>query len=153
VALVKVSSPRLWLRKRSGKGSNLFTRASRLFRDLAVARADGSFGKLLDSIARIDVFLVDDWAMAPLADSERRDFLEICDDRYATRSTILTSQVPVAQWHDQIGDPTVADSILDRLVHNAHRIELQGASMRKTKAVTSSDTGSEPPAGGTKSAD
>src|SRR5262249_32952003 len=79
----------------------------------------------------IDVLLVDDWAMAPLADTERRDFLEICDDRYATRSTILTSQVPVTQWHDQIGDPTVADSILDRLVHNAHRIELQGASMRK----------------------
>ena len=71
--------------------------------------------------------------MAPLTDSERRDFLEICDDRYQTRSTILTSQVPVAQWHDQIGDPTVADSILDRLVHNAHRIELLGASMRKTK--------------------
>jgi len=75
-----------------------FVRAPRLFRDLAVARADGSFGRLLDRIARIDVLLVDDWAMAPLADSERRDFLEICDDRYATRSTILTSQVPVAQW-------------------------------------------------------
>jgi DNA replication protein DnaC len=113
--------------------TSLYVRAPRLFRDLAVARADGSFGKLLDRIARIDVFLVDDWAMAPLADSERRDFLEICDDRYQTRSTILTSQVPVTQWHDQIGDPTVADSILDRLVHNAHRIELQGASMRKTK--------------------
>jgi peptidoglycan LD-endopeptidase CwlK len=113
--------------------TSLYVRAPRLFRDLAVARADGSFGKLLDRIARIDVFLVDDWAMAPLADSDRRDFLEICDDRYQTRSTILTSQVPVAQWHDQIGDPTVADSILDRLVHNAHRIELQGASMRKTK--------------------
>jgi len=113
--------------------SPLFTSALRLFRDLAVARADGSFGKLLDRIARIDVFLVDDWAMAPLADMERRDFLEICDDRYQTRSTILTSQVRVTQWHDQIGDPTIADSILDRLVHNAHRIELQGASMRKTK--------------------
>ena len=113
--------------------TSLYVRAPRLFRDLAVARADGSFGKLLDRIARIDVFLVDDWAMAPLADMERRDFLEICDDRYQTRSTILTSQVPVTQWHDQIGDPTVADSILDRLVHNAHRIDLQGASMRKTK--------------------
>jgi DNA replication protein DnaC len=113
--------------------TSLYVRAPRLFRDLAVARADGSFGRLLDRIARIDVLLVDDWAMAPLADTERRDFLEICDDRYSTRSTILTSQVPVTQWHDQIGDPTVADSILDRLVHNAHRIELQGASMRKTK--------------------
>lgn len=111
----------------------LYTRAPRLLRDLGVARADGSFGNLLDRIARIDVLVVDDWAMAPLADSDRRDFLEICDDRYATRSTILTSQVPITHWHDQIGDPTVADSILDRLVHNAHRIELQGASMRKSK--------------------
>src|SRR4026207_2092752 len=93
----------------------------------------GSFPKLLDRIARIDVLVVDDWAMAPLGDSERRDFLEICDDRYRTRSTILTSQVPITHWHDQIGDPTVADSILDRLVHNAHRIDLEGPSIRKSK--------------------
>ena len=111
----------------------LYVRAPRLFRDLAVARADGSFGKLLDRFSRIDVLIVDDWAMAPLADSERRDFLEICDDRYSIRSTVLTSQVPISHWHDQIGDPTLADSILDRLVHNAHRIELAGASMRKSK--------------------
>lgn len=114
--------------------SAFYCRAPRLLRDLAVARADGSFAKLLDRLARVDVLVVDDWAMAPLADGERRDFLEICDDRYSTRSTVLTSQVPVAHWHDQIGDPTVADSILDRLVHNAHRIELQGPSMRKTKS-------------------
>ena len=111
----------------------LYTRAPRLLRDLAVARADGSFAKLLDRIAHTDILIVDDWAMAPLADSERRDFLEICDDRYTNRSTVLTSQVPITHWHDQIGDPTVADSILDRLVHNAHRIELTGASMRKAK--------------------
>jgi len=72
--------------------------------------------------------------MTPLAEIERRDFLEICDDRYQTRSTILTSQVPVANWHAQIGDPTAADSILDRLVHNAHRIELKGDSMRKKRS-------------------
>lgn len=130
----------------------LYARAPRLLRDLAVARVDGSLAKLLDRIARIDVLIVDDWAMAPLADTERRDFLEICDDRYANRSTILTSQIPLAHWHDQIGDPTVADSILDRVVHNAHRIELQGPSMRKTKTVRSSDTDSEPPSGGKKSA-
>jgi DNA replication protein DnaC len=111
----------------------LYVRAPRLFRDLSVARADGSFGKFLDRFARIDVLIVDDWAMAPLADSERRDFLEICDDRYSIRSTVLTSQVPVSRWHDQVGDPTIADSILDRLVHNAHRIELAGASIRKSK--------------------
>ena len=72
--------------------------------------------------------------MAPLSDVERRDFLEICDDRYQRRSTILTSQLPVAKWHAQTGDPALADSILDRLVHNAHRLELQGESMRKKRA-------------------
>jgi DNA replication protein DnaC len=78
--------------------------------------------------------VVDDWAMAPMQESERRDFWEICEERYQTRSTILTSQVPVVQWHEQIGDATIADGILDRLVHNAHRIELRGESMRKTRA-------------------
>jgi DNA replication protein DnaC len=107
-----------------------FTSAPKLFRELALARADGSLGSRL---ARMDVLVVDDWAHAPLAESERRDFLEICEDRYQTRSTILTSQLPVAKWHDQIGDPTLADSILDRLVHNAHRIEMRGESMRKER--------------------
>jgi DNA replication protein DnaC len=77
--------------------------------------------------------IVDDWAMAPMAETERRAFLEICDERYLTRSTLLTSQLPVTKWHAQIGDPTVADSISDRLVHGAHRIELQGDSIRKLK--------------------
>jgi DNA replication protein DnaC len=88
---------------------------------------------LLRRLAQTDVLVIDDWAMAPLTDTERRDFLEICDDRYQARSTILTSQVPVTNWHAQIGDPTAADSILDRLVHNAHRIELKGDSMRKKR--------------------
>lgn len=111
----------------------LFIKASELFRDLAVARADGSHSKMLYRLGRVDVLIVDDWAMAPLTDIERRDFLEICDERYQTRSTMLTSQLPVAAWHAQIGDPTVADSILDRLVHNAHRLELNGESMRKKR--------------------
>jgi DNA replication protein DnaC len=111
----------------------LYTRAPQLFRDLALARADGSLRALLARWSRLDVLIVDDWAMAPLSEAERRDFLEVCEDRYQLRSTILTSQLPVAQWHAQIGDPTVADSILDRLVHNAHRIEMQGESMRKRK--------------------
>ena len=111
--------------------SALYTRAARLFRDLALARADGTLDKLLRKIARTDVLIVDDWAMNPLAETERRDFYEICEDRYDNRSTILTSQLPVAHWHEQIGDPTTADSILDRLVHNAYRIELEGASMRQ----------------------
>jgi DNA replication protein DnaC len=94
-----------------------YTRAPQLFRDLA----------------RLDVLVVDDWGMAPLADAERRGFLEICEDRYQVRSMILTSQLPVAKRHEQIGDPALADSILDRLVHNAHRIEMRGESMRKKR--------------------
>ena len=100
---------------------------------LVMARADGSHGKLLDRLNRVDLLIVDDWAMAPLTEAERRDFLEICDGRYQVHSTLLTSQLPVASWHAQIGDPTIADSILDRLVHNAHRIELKGESMRKKR--------------------
>jgi DNA replication protein DnaC len=111
----------------------LYKPAAKLFRDLAQARADGSLGRVLETIARTDVLLVDDFAMPPLNDGERRDFLEICDDRYGRRSTILTSQLPTASWHAQIGDPTVADSILDRLVHNAYRIEMNGESMRRKK--------------------
>jgi DNA replication protein DnaC len=114
--------------------TGFFIRAPQLFRELALARADGSLGNRLARLARFDVLIVDDWVHAPLAESERRDFLEICEDRYQTRSTILTSQRPVAQWHEQIGDPTLADSILDRLVHNAHRIEMHGESMRKERS-------------------
>ena len=102
----------------------LYTRAAALFRDLALARADGSQRNLLARLSRVDVLVVDDWAMAPMQESERRDFWEICEERYQTRSTILTSQVPVVQWHEQIGDATIADGILDRLVHNAHRMSL-----------------------------
>jgi DNA replication protein DnaC len=113
--------------------SALYTRAQSLFRDLAMARADGSLRSLLARISRIDVLVIDDWAMSSLSEPERRDFWEICEDRYQVRSTILTSQLPVSRWHEQIGDPTLADGILDRLVHNAHRIEMRGDSMRKNR--------------------
>jgi DNA replication protein DnaC len=113
--------------------SALYSRAQSLFRDLAMARADGSLRGLLARLSRIDVLVIDDWAMAPLSEPERRDFWEICEDRYQMRSTILTSQLPVSRWHEQIGDPTLADGILDRLVHNAHRIEMKGDSMRKNR--------------------
>lgn len=111
----------------------------KLCRDLMTARADGSLARMLETIARTDVLVVDDFAMAPLNDQERRDFLEICDDRYNRRSTVITSQLPVEKWHAQIGDPTLADSILDRLVHNAYRIELSGESIRKKKGRGSSE--------------
>ena len=111
-----------------------FATAAQLFRELELARADGTYAKKLRTLGQVDVLIVDDWAMAPLADAERRAFLEICDQRYQTKATLLTSQLPVAKWYGQIGDPTVADSILDRLVHAAHRLEMQGESMRKKKA-------------------
>lgn len=112
----------------------LFQKAAELFRGLATARADGTHNRLLYQLSHVDLLIVDDWAMAPMTEAERRDFLEICDVRYQARSTLLTSQLPVANWHTQIGDPTIADSILDRLVHNAHRIELKGESMRRKRA-------------------
>lgn len=109
----------------------LFYKSVELSRDLATARVDGSQRKLLSQLSKVDVLVIDDWAMTPMTEAERRDCLEICDRRYQVRSTLLTSQLPVNKWHAQIGDPTVADSILDRLVHNAHRIDLAGESMRK----------------------
>lgn len=111
--------------------SVLHKKISELFRELAIAHVDGSLGRMLVRLAQIDVLLLDDFCMAPLKDSERRDFLEICDDRYQRRSLILTSQMPVDHWHEQIGDSTIADSILDRILHNAYRIELKGESVRK----------------------
>jgi DNA replication protein DnaC len=111
--------------------SVFYARAQSLFRDLGLARADGSLRHLLARLAKIEVMVIDDWAMAPLTESERRDFWEICEERYQRRSTVLTSQLPISRWHEQIGDPTLADGILDRLVHNAHRIEMKGDSMRK----------------------
>ena len=118
-----------------------FATAAQLFRELELARADGSYAKRLRALGQVDVLIVDDWAMAPLAEAERRSFLEICDERYLTKSTLLTSQLPVAKWHGQIGDPTLADSILDRLVHGAHRLELQGESMRKKRGARSGKDG------------
>jgi DNA replication protein DnaC len=90
--------------------------------------------KLLTRFARTDVLVLDDWGLAPVEDVERRDLLEIMEDRHGLRSTIWTSQLPIAKWHDHLGDPTVADAICDRLLHNAHRIVLQGPSRRKQEA-------------------
>jgi len=111
--------------------SALYLRLPRLLHHLHIARGDGSYGKELNRLARTDVLLLDDWALVPLGDRDRRDLLEILEDRYDRHSTIVTSQIPVDRWHEHIGDPTLADSILDRLVHNAHRISLKGPSKRK----------------------
>jgi DNA replication protein DnaC len=109
-------------------------RLARLLEELAVARADGSYSKRLASLAKIDVLVIDDWALTPLAGENRRDLLEVLDDRYKTRSTLITSQLGVEHWHDYLGDPTLADAILDRLVHNAYRLTLKGESVRKREA-------------------
>ena len=106
----------------------------RLFEALALARGDGRYGRLLKTISRVQLLVLDDWGLSVLNPSERRDLLEILDDRHGRASTIVTSQVPVDQWHAVIGDPTLGDAILDRLVHNAHRLQLSGESMRKQNA-------------------
>ena len=108
-----------------------YWRLSRLFHACSLARADGSYVRLLAQCARVDVLVLDDWGLAPPQDAERRDLLELLEDRYGTRSTIVTSQLPPAQWHDALGDPTLADAICDRLLHNAHRLVLKGPSRRK----------------------
>jgi DNA replication protein DnaC len=112
--------------------SAMYRRASRFFDELALARSDGSYPRLLARIAKVNVLVLDDWGMTPIREAERRDMLEVLDDRYGSRATIMTSQVPPERWHDLVGDPTTADAICDRLLHNAHRIHLKGPSRRKT---------------------
>ena len=111
----------------------LYLRVPRLFQELALARTEGRYPKLLAAYAKIQVLILDDWAMARLTDEQSRDLFEVIEDRYDRRATLLTSQVPVKQWYEVIGDPTLADAILDRLVHNAYVITLKGDSLRKTK--------------------
>ncbi len=114
--------------------STRYLRAPRLAEELRLAHADGRFPKLMASYAKTDLIVLDDWGLNTLDATARRDLLELLDDRHAHRSTLVTSQLPVEHWHEVIGDPTMADAILDRLVHNAYRITLKGESMRKRKA-------------------
>lgn len=114
----------------------LYVRAPRLLEELRVAHGDGSFGRRLAQLARIDLLAIDDFAIAPIAPAERNDLLELLDDRVGTRSTLITSQLPVNAWHQWLDDPTLADAILDRIVHAAHRIALKGESMRRKQART-----------------
>lgn len=111
--------------------SALYRRASRLFDELTLARADGTYARLLGRLARTDILVIDDWGLTAPRDTERQDLLEILEDRYGSRSTIMTSQIPREKWHDHLGDATVADAILDRIIHNAHRLVLKGPSRRK----------------------
>ena len=114
--------------------SALYLRTTKLFEDLSLAKGDGRYLKLLTSYARTDLLVLDDYGLLELNQEQRHDLLEILEDRHGLKSTLVTSQLPVEHWHEQIGDPTLADAILDRLVHNAHKIQLKGDSMRKKKA-------------------
>jgi len=109
----------------------VYRRVPRLFDELALAKADGTYGKMLATLAKADVLVLDDLGLGTPTDAQLHDLLEIVEDRYGRRSTVITSQLPVKKWHDWLSDPTLADAILDRLVHNAHRIELKGGSLRK----------------------
>ena len=114
----------------------LFLRVPRLVEELAVARAAGTYASTLGHIARIDVLVLDDLLLTPMKDTERSDLLEVIEDRYDRCSTVITSQLPTKSWHEALGDPTIADAICDRLVHNAHVLALRGPSMRKKKGLT-----------------
>ncbi len=109
----------------------LYQRVPRLTEALRIAHADGSFGRLLNQLARVDVLILDDWGMTPLDQAARHDLLEVIDDRSTNKSTIITSQLPIEHWHAWLNDPTVADAILDRLVHRSHRLTLKGESLRR----------------------
>ena len=113
----------------------LYRRAPRLFDELTLAHADGSYARVLARLAKVDVLVIDDWGLAPLKEQERRDMLEILEDRYGNRSTLMTSQLPTTKWHDHLGDPTVADAICDRVLHNSHRVMLKGPSRRKEESA------------------
>jgi len=109
-------------------------RAPRLFEELALAHGDGRYPKLMNTIAKAHLIVIDDWGLSKIADSQQRDFLEILEDRHGIHSTLITSQIPSAQWHELMDNPTVADAIMDRLIHNAYKINLKGESMRKKKS-------------------
>jgi DNA replication protein DnaC len=117
----------------------LYRRLPRLFQELALARADGTYPTLLARLARIDCLIIDDWGLGTVTELQRQDLLEVMEDRDAARSTVITSQLPREEWHTFLGDPTVADAVLDRLVHNAYTMTLKGPSRRKEKADQTTD--------------
>ncbi len=123
--------------------SSFYIRAPKLFHDVAIARADGSYAKFMNKLAKTKLLLIDDLGLAPMTDPERRDLLEVIEDRHGLFSTIVTSQLPIKSWYEIVGDPTIADAILDRLIHNAHKIKLEGDSMRKKQGNLTKKSSSE----------
>jgi DNA replication protein DnaC len=116
-----------------------YYRMSKLFQDIILAKGDGTYGKLASSLTKVDLLILDDWGLAPIAASESRELLDILDDRVSLHSTCLASQLPIDLWHQHFADPTLADAILDRLIHRAYRLKLDGESMRKTRANLPND--------------
>ncbi len=121
----------------------IYKRTPRLFQELAVARADGTYPKLMNQLLKTKVLILDDFCITPMKDAERKDLLEVIEDRQGLASTIISTQIPMKNWFESIGDPTLADAILDRLIHNAHKIELKGESMRKTRSSLTNKLKSE----------
>jgi len=123
--------------------SAFYIRVPRLFQELAIARGDGSYPKTMKKLLKTNVLVIDDLGLAPMSATERRDLLEVIEDRHGLASTIVATQLPITSWHENIRDPTIADAILDRLIHNAHKINLKGESMRKLRSPLTQDTNSE----------
>ncbi len=112
----------------------LYFRTTRIFQNLCIAKGDGTYAKLMNSVSKADLIILDDWGLSPMSENEQRDFLEILEDRHDIHSTIITSQFPIENWHKTLGHPTLADAIMDRIVHNAYKLNLDGDSMRKKKS-------------------
>ena len=123
--------------------SSLYIRLSRLFQDLSIARADGSYPSLMKKLTKAKVLIIDDLGLTPMSAPERRDLLEVVEDRHGLCSTVIVTQLPIDRWHDNIKEATIADAILDRLVHNAHKINLKGDSMRKLRSSLTKNSNSE----------
>jgi len=118
-----------------------YVRASQLPQDLAIARGDGSYPRLLKRLTRTHLLVIDDWLLTPFTDAERRDILEVIEDRHERAATLIASQLPISTWHEALGEPTLADSICDRLIHAAHKLELKGRSMREIRAAQQQSNG------------
>lgn len=117
----------------------IYRRVPRLFDEIALARADGSYARLLSRLAKANVLILDDLGLGTTTESQRHDLLEVIEDRYGRAATVVTSQLPIPKWHEWIGDPTVADAVLDRLVHNAYKLDLRGNSKRKERGSTTNE--------------
>jgi DNA replication protein DnaC len=127
--------------------SVLYVRAGRLFDELQVAHGDGSFARRMSQLAKLDLLVIDDFAISPMGAPHRNDLLEVLDDRVGTRSTLITSQLPVKAWHTYLDDPTLADAILDRVVHSSHRVDLKGATLRDHQQIKQMSKGDFGPVG------